>query len=139
MKPNSQIVAGLDIGTTKVTVVIGTVTTEGGIEIVGVGNAPNTGIRQGIVVNIEATTDAIKKAREEAELMSGYKVTDVWVGVSGAHIKSFDSKGMVALPDINVHEEMADLVTASRAFEANLAVVRNARTLAMQTLAIGKR
>lgn len=50
-----------------------------------------------------------------------------------------DSKGMVALPDINVHEEMADLITASRAFEANLAVVRNARTMALQTLSIGKR
>lgn len=50
-----------------------------------------------------------------------------------------DAKGMVALPDINVHEEMADLITASRAFEANLAVVRNARTMALQTLSIGKR
>jgi len=50
-----------------------------------------------------------------------------------------DAQGMVALPDINIHEEMADLMTASRAFEANLAVVRNARTMAMQTLSIGKR
>ena len=50
-----------------------------------------------------------------------------------------DARGMVAMPNINVHEEMADLLVASRAFEANLAVVRNARTLAMQSLAIGKR
>ncbi len=50
-----------------------------------------------------------------------------------------DANGMVAMPDINIHEEMADLITASRAFEANLAVVRNARTMALQTLAIGKR
>ena len=102
MKPNSPIIAGLDIGTTKVTVVIGSVTPEGSIEIVGIGNAPNTGIRQGIVVNIEATTDAIKKAREEAELMSGYKISEVWVGVSGPHIKSFDSKGMVAIKNKEV-------------------------------------
>ena len=53
--------------------------------------------------------------------------------------KDADSSGMVAMPDINIHEEMADLITAQRAFEANLAVVRNARTMAMQTLAIGKR
>jgi flagellar basal-body rod protein FlgC len=53
--------------------------------------------------------------------------------------KFADANGMVALPDINIHEEMADLITASRAFEANLAVVRNARTMALQTLAIGKR
>lgn len=50
-----------------------------------------------------------------------------------------DENGMVAMPDINMHEEMADLIAASRAFEANLAVVRNARNMAMQTLAIGKR
>lgn len=53
--------------------------------------------------------------------------------------KDADANGMVAMPDINIHEEMADLITAQRAFEANLAVVRNARTMAMQTLAIGKR
>jgi flagellar basal-body rod protein FlgC len=50
-----------------------------------------------------------------------------------------DANGMVAMPNVNIHEEMADMIAASRAFEANLAVVRNARTLAMQTLAIGKR
>lgn len=50
-----------------------------------------------------------------------------------------DAQGMLAVPDINIHEEMADLLTASRAYEANLAVVRNARTMAMQTLSIGKR
>ncbi|HEY9174539.1 MAG TPA: flagellar basal body rod protein FlgC [Verrucomicrobiae bacterium] len=50
-----------------------------------------------------------------------------------------DAKGMVTMPNVNIHEEMADLITASRVFEANLSVVRNARTMAMQTLAIGKR
>jgi flagellar basal-body rod protein FlgC len=53
--------------------------------------------------------------------------------------KDADANGMVAYPDINIHEEMADLITAQRAFEANLAVVRNAKAMAMQTLAIGKR
>lgn len=53
--------------------------------------------------------------------------------------KDADGNGMVAMPNINIHEEMADLITASRAFEANLAVVRNARTMALQTLSIGKR
>jgi len=50
-----------------------------------------------------------------------------------------DANGMVALPNINIHEEMADLIVASRTFEANLAVVKNARSMAMQTLAIGKK
>lgn len=53
--------------------------------------------------------------------------------------KDADANGMVAMPDINIHEEMADLITAQRAFEANLAVVRNAKAMAMQTLSIGKR
>ena len=67
------------------------------LQIVGIGTAANVGVKQGIVVNIDATTEAIRRAREEAELMSGYRVEAVWVGVSGNHIKSFDSKGMVAI------------------------------------------
>jgi len=98
----TPVIAGLDIGSSKVTIVIGTVTEDAKLEIVGVGTAPNTGIRQGIVVNIEATTDSIRRAREEAELMSGYKIEEVWVGVSGSHIRSFDSKGMVAIKNKEV-------------------------------------
>ena len=101
-KSSRPIVAGLDIGSSKVALVIGAINEEGGVEIVGVGHSPNTGIRQGVVVNIEATTEAISKAREEAELMSGYKVSEVWVGVSGSHIKSFDSRGMVAIKNQEV-------------------------------------
>jgi cell division protein FtsA len=93
----NPVIAGIDIGSSKVTVVIATVNEESKLDIVGLGTAPNAGIRQGIVVNIEATTESIRKAREEAELMSGYRVEEVWVGVSGSHIKSFDSKGMVAI------------------------------------------
>jgi cell division protein FtsA len=113
-KKNHSLIAALDIGSTKVAVVIGSLNSEqrldarpdqkneNQIEIIGVGTAPNTGIRQGVVVNIEATTEAIRKAREDAELMAGYPITEVWVGVSGAHIKSFDSKGMVAIKNKEV-------------------------------------
>lgn len=100
------VIAGLDIGSSKVGVVIATVNQSNPdypkLEVVGVGQAPNTGIRQGVVVNIEATTESIRKAREEAELMSGYQIEEVWVGVSGSHIKSFDSKGMVAIKNKEV-------------------------------------
>lgn len=109
-KPKAPVLAGLDIGSTKVSFVIGTVTPEGKIEVAGVGTAPNTGIRQGVVVNIEATTDSIKKAKVEAELMSGYTVSDVWVGVSGTHISSFDSKGMVAIKNREVTASEIDRV-----------------------------
>ncbi|MBO9665659.1 MAG: cell division protein FtsA [Bdellovibrio sp.] len=109
-KPKAPVLAGLDIGSTKVCFVIGTVNPEGKIEVAGVGTAPNTGIRQGVVVNIEATTDSIKKAKEEAELMSGYSVSEVWVGVSGTHISSFDSKGMVAIKNREVTPSEIDRV-----------------------------
>ena len=111
MKTNMPVFAGLDIGSTKVSITVGVLNAlvtagsenpEAEIEIIGVGTAPNTGIRQGVVVNIEATAESISKARDEAELMSGYKIHEVWVGVSGTHIKSFDSKGMVAIKNKEV-------------------------------------
>ena len=115
-RPNVPVIAGLDIGSTKVSVVIGTITADRKIEIVGVGTSPNNGIRQGVVVNIEATTEAIKKAREEAELMSGYSISDVWVGVSGTHIKSFDSKGMVAIKNKEVaNQDIERVIEAAKA------------------------
>lgn len=115
-KPKAPVLAGLDIGSTKVCFVIGTVNPEGKIEVAGVGTAPNTGIRQGVVVNIEATTDSIRKAKEEAELMSGYTVSDVWVGVSGTHISSFDSKGMVAIKNREVTaSEIERVIEAAKA------------------------
>lgn len=109
-KPKAPVLAGLDIGSTKVSFVIGTVNPDGKIEVVGVGTAPNTGIRQGVVVNIEATTESIKKAKEEAELMSGYSVNEVWAGVAGTHISSFDSKGMVAIKNREVTASEIDRV-----------------------------
>ena len=117
MNTQKPVIAGLDIGSSKVSVVIATVSEDSQIEVVGVGSAPNTGIRQGIVVNIEATTESIRKAREEAELMSGYKIEEVWVGVSGSHIRSFDSKGMVAIK----HKEVANQ-DVERVIEAAKAV-----------------
>lgn len=109
-KPKVPVLAGVDIGSTKVCFVIGTVNPEGKIEVAGVGTAPNTGIRQGVVVNIEATTESIRKAKEEAELMSGYSVDEVWAGVSGLHIKSFDSRGMVAIKNKEVAQADIDRV-----------------------------
>jgi cell division protein FtsA len=114
-RQNGTVIAGLDIGSTKVTVTIGlvyldSVSQKRELEIVGVGTSVNTGIRQGIVVNIESTTDAIKKAKEEAELMSGYSISEAWIAISGSHVRSFDSKGMVAVKTREVTKSDIDRV-----------------------------
>lgn len=111
-----RVIAGLDIGTTRVACTIATVNAEGQIKVTGVGVAHNTGMRQGVVVNIDSTTDAIKKAKEEAELMSGLEIKSVWLGVSGTHVKSFDSKGMVAVKNREVTEdEIHRVIEAAKA------------------------
>ncbi len=110
-KPRERVFAALDIGSTKVSIAIATANSASeGLKLAGVGTSPNVGIRQGVVVNIEATTDAIKKARDEAELMAGYKIEDVWIGIAGVHIKSFDSKGMVAIRNREVTSSDIDRV-----------------------------
>jgi cell division protein FtsA len=76
-----------------------------GVEIIGAGSVQNFGMRHGVVVNIDQTTEAIRKAREEAELMSGQLADKVWVSVGGTHIESFDSSGMVAIRGDEVQEE----------------------------------
>lgn len=127
---NEIILAGLDIGSTKVSVVIGVVkpapnaSTNSGafsnqdiqLEVVGLGSAPSTGIRQGVVVNVEATTEAIAKAREEAELMAGYRISDVYLAVGGTHVKSFDSRGMIAIRNKEVKpDDIARVIEAAKA------------------------
>ncbi len=115
-KVQSPIFAGLDIGSTKVVALVATLDKESGLNIVGMGSASNTGIRQGVVVNIDATTAAIMKAKEEAELMSGYQMKEAWVGVSGSHIKSFNSKGMVAIKNKEVTKhDVERVLEAARA------------------------
>lgn len=118
-----QIIAGLDIGTTKVSLVIGTVSpsatgldSEFNVDIVGLGTAQSAGIRQGAVVNVEATIEAIVKAREEAELMSGYSINEVYVAVGGTHVKSFDSRGMIAIRNKEVRsDDIERVIEAAKA------------------------
>lgn len=113
-KYSGPVLASLDIGSSAVKLVMSHVTlnekNETKIEVTGVGLVPNSGIKQGVVVNIEATTECIRRAKEEAELMSGSKVNEVWVSVSGSHIQSFDSKGMVAVKNKEVNQQDIDRV-----------------------------
>ena len=75
MAKSGDILVGLDIGTTKICAIVGEVTDEGSIDIIGIGSHPSKGLRKGVVVNIEATVASIKRAIEEAELMAGCEIT----------------------------------------------------------------
>jgi len=92
----SELIVGLDIGTTKICAVVGE-PTPNGVDIVGVGSCPSNGLRKGVVVNIEQTVQSIKKALEEAELMAGCDIRSVYAGIAGSHIKGFNSHGVIAV------------------------------------------
>ncbi len=94
--PKSDLIVGLDIGTTKICAVVGEATPDG-VDIVGIGTSPSTGLRKGVVVNIEQTVQSIKKALEEAELMAGCEIRSVYAGIAGSHIKGFNSHGVIAV------------------------------------------
>src|SRR3979411_3402700 len=101
-KEDKDLIVALDIGTSKVWCLGAELRPDGGLEIIGMGGHPSKGLRKGVVVNIEATVSAIQRALEEAELMADCKITDVYTGIAGSHIKSLNSRGMVAIKDREV-------------------------------------
>jgi cell division protein FtsA len=110
LKDPKNLVVGLDIGTSKVVCVVSEVTPEGQLEVLGMGSSPSRGLRRGVVVNIESTVNAIQRALEEAELMADCKIREVYTGIAGSHIKSFNSHGMVAIKDKEVGQIDVDRV-----------------------------
>src|SRR6476659_1663716 len=101
MARKERYLVGLDVGTSKVTAVVGEMPDGDGVEIVGLGVAESRGIRRGVVVNLEAAVDSIKKAIDEAELMAGVSIDTVHLSLSGPHIKGFNSRGVVAVAGKN--------------------------------------
>ena len=99
-----NLIVGLDIGTTKICAIVGN-HTEDGIEIVGIGTSPSSGLRKGVVINIESTVSSIKKAIEEAELMAGCEIKSVYAGIAGGHIKGINSQGVIAIKNREVSQE----------------------------------
>ncbi len=104
MKGHDELIAGLDIGTTKVCCIVGERTSEG-VDIIGIGSCESQGLRKGVVINIDATVGSIARAIEEAELMAGCEISTVYAGIAGGHIKGFNSQGIVAIKDREVHEQ----------------------------------
>ncbi len=101
-KDNRDLLVGLDIGTSKVVALVAELSPEGQFNVLGLGQTSSKGLKKGVVVNIEATVQSIQKALEEAELMSDRRIIQVFTGIAGNHIVSFNSSGMVAIRDKEV-------------------------------------
>ena len=112
-KIERNLIVGLDIGTSKVAAIVGEITNEGNIEIIGIGTAPSRGLKKGVVVNLESTVNSIQKAIEEAELMAGCQIRSVFAGIAGSHIRSLNSHGIVAIKDKEVTQYDIDRVIDS--------------------------
>jgi cell division protein FtsA len=97
MAKSGRYVVGLDIGTTKVCCVVSELADDGTLSVSGLGEAPSRGLRKGVVVNLDATVDSIKSAAGTAELMAGVEIEQATVGIAGGHIRSFNSRGVVAV------------------------------------------
>ena len=110
-----NIVVGLDIGTTKICAIVAEVG-DGNIDIVGIGTHPSRGLRKGVVINIDATVESIRKAVEEAELMAGVEIHSVYCGIAGSHIRGFNSHGIVAVKNREVAaSDVKRVIDAARA------------------------
>ncbi|MEK6656066.1 MAG: cell division protein FtsA [Nitrospirota bacterium] len=116
MAKKENIIVGLDVGTTKICAVVGEVVEGNKIDIIGIGTSPSKGLRKGVVTNIESTVESIKKAVEEAELMAGVEINSVYAGIAGGHIKSFNSRGVIAIKNKEVtHADINRVIDAARA------------------------
>jgi cell division protein FtsA len=116
-KETKNLVVALDIGTSKVAALVAELRPDGSLEILGMGGHESRGLKKGVVVNIEATVNAVQRALEEAELMADCKIASAFTGIAGSHIKSFNSTGMVAVKDREV-----DALDVERAVETAKAV-----------------
>lgn len=115
-KIEKNLIVGLDIGTSKVVAIVGEITADNEVEIIGLGSHPSRGLKKGVVVNIESTVQSIQRAVEEAELMSGCQIHSVYAGIAGSHIRSLNSHGIVAIRDKEVTSADVDrVIDAARA------------------------
>jgi cell division protein FtsA len=109
-KPNKDLMVGIDIGTSKVVAIVGEITTDGKINVIGLGTHPSQGMKRGVVVNIESAVSSIQNAVEQAELMAGCQIYSAFTGIAGSHIRSINSHGIVAIRDREVTQSDVDRV-----------------------------
>jgi cell division protein FtsA len=117
-RDNKKLLVGLDIGTSKIVAIVAQLTPEGAFELIGMGQHPSRGLKKGVVVNIETTVNAIQRALEEAELMADCKIRDVYTGIAGSHVRSFNSQGMVPVKDKEVAQgDIERVIDTARAVQ----------------------
>jgi cell division protein FtsA len=104
-----EIIAGLDLGTTKVCAIVAEQTDEG-IDVIGIGSVPSKGLKKGVVVNIESTVQAIRAAVEQAETMAGVEINTVFAGIAGSHVRGLNQTGVAAIGNREVSREDVDRV-----------------------------
>ncbi|WP_118182263.1 cell division protein FtsA [Paraburkholderia phosphatilytica] len=115
-KDYKDLLVALDIGTSKVVAIVAELRGEGHYEVIGLGQSESKGLKKGVVVNIEATVQSIQRALEEAELMADCKITNVFTGIAGSHIRSFNSSGMVAIKEKEVTQtDVARVIETAKA------------------------
>jgi cell division protein FtsA len=115
-KGDKRLIVGLDIGTSKVTAIVGELQEDGEIEVIGFGMHPSRGLKKGVVVNIESTVSSIQRAVEEAELMANCEINQIYAGIAGSHVRSLNSHGIVAIRDREVTQSDVDrVIDAARA------------------------
>jgi len=116
--PKERIIAGLDIGSSKMTTIVATLSGEGKISVIGVATVPSKGIKKGVVVDIDEAVEAIAKSLEGAERMAGYAVSSAYILVNGTHISSLNSHGIVAVAHQEGEISSSDVERVTEAAQA---------------------
>ena len=113
---DKSLVVGLDVGTSKIVAIVGEVTDDGIVDVIGLGSHESNGLKRGVVVDIESTVQSIQRAVEEAELMAGCEIQSILAGIAGSHIASLNSHGIVAIRENEVSEgDVERVLDAARA------------------------
>ena len=115
MSKKDRYIVGLDIGTTKVCVLVAEIRDDGALDIIGMGTSDSKGLRKGVIVNVDPTVECIKKVVEEAELMAGISIEEAFVGIAGEHIMGSNSRGMIS---INSRDHVISRDDINRVIEA---------------------
>ena len=118
MARKERYVVGLDVGTSKIAAIVGEMMDDGTVDIIGIGLSDSKGIRRGVVNNVDSAAEAIKKALDEAELTAGVEIDTVNLALSGAHVKAFNSRGVVAVAGRNreiTRDDVRRAIDAARA------------------------